>query len=326
MAKGSVPTAKRVIECSRFVRRRANFRDALSYPPATSTDALRWAWEFLRRNADYSDAYTAMQGVPSEDLENEELGLSIAWNVSDMVDPELAPLYTDRHEHCAGVYTSAPTLFAGVQARIHTPWFAESSELVYGSDDTSFLNGSRRATTQHPVFLAANQVALVITLDANIEQQIRGAVNVLTKHPQHLLETSKSKRHYVQVRPPAGKSEDDTLLQDAEFFLTTWDVPAIKVRLEHLRPALRCVDALAEMVEVDKDLDWFTNEVLETFLAEPYAANKDWTEKEVLECLWFGLRYVLDNRYVTLAATDLEPQSAGRRKIVKTATAGSKRR
>ncbi|MDQ3582360.1 MAG: DUF2285 domain-containing protein [Pseudomonadota bacterium] len=79
-----------------------DWKDESAYPEKLAPEF--WAWEFLRRNAEYQEDYGVFSNLPYADNGNEEHRLMKKWGVFPLHDPdESQPLTIER-----GLYSEKP--------------------------------------------------------------------------------------------------------------------------------------------------------------------------------------------------------------------------
>lgn len=325
-------SAEAIIEqCSEFVVPRADWGSAAGYPSPLSTDGTLWAWEFLRRSTTYAEDFNEFS-TPALDLQTgyDAEATAVAWNISALVDPENSyemlrtrsfpqptaveslkvPSNTDTVFRVSQPGSDTPLWFAGTTPHIELPCFALHEGRARGP--MFFDNGRLRAATEHPIYLATNQVAVRLTLDADLDVQLN-AVRTLLRDPRRTDFTSQYKRFLIVDGPDLADGSEP-----AAPVAYPYELDRMNIHIEHLWLALRTLDALelykSGKVQPSEYLDYlrdrFNSESAAWTHIDPRSAKFGalHTRADMERHLRYGLRYALNGGYVRVANTDLAKQ------------------
>lgn len=319
-------------ECVGYITPRADWRSADAYPAPRSHDSTMWAWEFLRRNRVYDADFAQNQKglATTGEASYAALAAATAWNISHLVNPaksyELlmqSPPANEGSEFADDEQSSAmvfpilqprngkhPVRFAGTSAHVELPCFEPQEGQARGPG--AFLNGRMRAATVHQMFMAANQVAVRITLDADIDAQLKDIRSALRDGHKTSFTTQYKRVLIVGEDPDAEPDAQEWAAYD-------YVLDRIKVRLDHLWLALRSVDAIqtiasnevrpSELPELIRSQ--FNDESVSWRHIGPASkkSGKLLTRMDAERLLRYGLRYTLNGTYVRIASTDLSGQT-----------------
>ena len=295
-----------------FIFPRARWQNAAQYPTAESADSKMWAWEFLRRNAFY--CHDASKAGAEQDPES-LYRLSFGWGVSRVVPPHFS-----FDEIKSGADGSKEELeFDGGSVGYHAPYL--TSDEFDAQNQIPFFGA--RHVLNHSVLTTGNHLLVSIHLDGNIETQIDSIRQLISRDEGELVSRRNARYVFVEesssrkLKSKSGKA--DLVSVRAKIAI---DREPIKVHWSHLWLALRCVDALGETfrdhIEPDKIIlaarEHFNRELGEEITPmQPFLkrGQEPWSTQKIVDYFWFGLRYVLESRYITIASTDLQGQLSG---------------